>query len=82
MDKPIREYRFIDPKTIDTSNVPHVEGSNAQCLADGILDIIQLSLDSGMTLLDVIEAMEIVEKTRALVERPRFTLHVKEEEEE
>ena len=80
--KPIREYRFIDPSTIDTSDVPEIEGTNAQCLADALLDIIQLSLDSGMTPADVEEAMHIVAETRANVERARFTLHVKEREPE
>jgi len=80
--KPVREYRFLDPDSIDTSDVPHIEGSNAQCLADALLDIIQLSLDSGMTPADVEEAMEIVSETRANVERARFTLHVREEEPE
>ena len=79
-EKTTRDYRFIDPDKLDTSNVPHIEGTNAQCLADAILDIIQLSLESGMTAADVEEAMQIISDTRASLNRAKFTLHVREKE--
>ena len=77
-----REYRFIDPDDIDTSDVGPILGTNAQCLADALLDIIQVSLASGMTNQDVEDAMQMVIAGRAALVRPKFKLHVKEKEDE
>lgn len=75
-----REYRFLDPEELDTSEVGHIEGTYAECLADALLDIIQLSLASGMTESDVDEALLKVEQARADMQRAKFTLHIKEDE--
>lgn len=42
-----RSYRFIDPEALDNEKVPEVEGTLEQCLADGLLDIIQLAESRG-----------------------------------
>lgn len=71
-----RDYRFIDPDSIDTTNVEPIPGSNGQCLADAILDIIMVGQDSGMSDADVDEAMRIVTDYLASQERNKFRLHV------
>lgn len=78
MDKPTgrRDYRFINPDDIDTTNVNPVPGTNAQCLADAVLDVIMVGQDSGMTESDVDEAMKIVADYLASQERAKFRLHV------
>ena len=67
-----REYRFIDPDNIDTTGVEPPEGTNAECLADSLLDIIQLSMHHGMTVEDVDEALAKVEDFRAQLHRKKF----------
>jgi hypothetical protein len=71
-----RDYRFIDPDKIDTSNVEPVPGTNGQCLADALLDVIMVGQDSGMTDADVDEALRIVNDYLAGQERRKFRLHV------
>jgi hypothetical protein len=75
-----REYRFIDPDKIDTSKVGPIKGTYAQCLGDALMDIIQLSLDSGMSDEDVDKALRFVHEQRASGRRAAFTLHVKGKE--
>lgn len=72
-----RRYRFIDPDAIDTSGIGPIAGTYAECLGDALMDIIQLSLDSGMADADVDEALDRVAELRARGRRSRFTLHVK-----
>jgi hypothetical protein len=78
-DKTPRQYRHIDPEKLDTSDIPPIGGTNADCLADSLLDIIQLALESGMTQPDVDEAMKRVTDTLADQERFRFRLHIRDE---
>ena len=67
-----RQYRFIDPDNIDTTGIEPPKGTNAECLADSLLDIIQLSMHHGMTDEDVDQALEVVSDFRAQVRRARF----------
>lgn len=71
-----RDYRFINPDDIDTTDVEPIPGTNGQCLADAILDIIMVGQDSGMTDEDVDEAMRIVTDYLASQERNKFRLHI------
>ena len=75
-----RDYRFVDPDNIDTSNVGYIEGTNAQCLADAMLDILQVGLATGMTQKDVDESLRIVQDTLADSTRASFKLHVRKDE--
>lgn len=74
-----RDYRFIDPDNIDTTGVEPPTGTNAECLADSLLDIIQLSMHHGMTEEDVDEALGKVHDALAERKRSAFRLHVKDE---
>jgi len=74
-----REYRYIDPDNIDTTGVEPPQGTNAECLSDSLLDIIQLAMHHGMTEEDVDEALKKVHETLAQKQRSRFKLHVKDE---
>lgn len=75
-----RDYRFIDPDSIDTTDVEPIPGTNGQCLADAILDIIMVGQDSGMTDADVDEALRIVTDYLAGQERNKFRLHIVQDE--
>lgn len=76
-DKTPRQYRLIDPDKLDTEDVgPPIPGTNADCLADGILDVIQVGLASGMTLEDVDTALRKVQDVVATQERFKFRLHL------
>tara|TARA_R110002072_G_scaffold292348_2_gene460940 strand:+ start:656 stop:898 length:243 start_codon:yes stop_codon:yes gene_type:complete len=70
-----RQYRFIDPNNIDTTGVEPPAGTNAECLADSLLDIIQLSMHHGMNDEDVDEALEVVQEHWAQQNRSQFKLH-------
>ena len=74
-----REYRFIDPDNIDTTGIEPPTGTNAECLADSLLDIIQLSMHHGMTEADVDEAMTRIQDKLAEKRRSRFRLHSKDD---
>jgi len=75
-----RKYRFINPDEIDTTDIGPIKGTYAECLADALMDIIQLSLESGMADSDVDKALQKVSELRASGRRSRFTLHVKGKE--
>lgn len=64
-DRTRRQYRLLEPDKLPPSNLPPPRGTNAEVLADGLLDIIQLALETGMTLRDVEEAMREVDDTLA-----------------
>lgn len=77
-DKTPRDFKHIDPDNLPESSGPPYQGTPGECLADGILDIIQIGMQTGMTQQDVDEAMKIVMDTLAQQERHRFRLHVKD----
>jgi hypothetical protein len=77
-DKTPRDFKHLDPENLPESDGPRYVGTNAECLADGILDIIQMALGTGMSQQDVDGAMKIVNDTLAEQERHRFRLHVKD----
>lgn len=77
-DKTPRDFKHIDPENLPPSEGPPYKGTNGECLADGLLDVIQIALQSGMTQQDVDEAMKIVTYTLAVQERHRFRLLVKD----
>lgn len=79
-DKTQRTYKHLDPENLPESVMPPYEGTNAACLADALLDVIQVTVEAGMTQQDVDDAMEIVTDTLAEQERQRFRLHIKETE--
>ena len=74
--KPDREFRFIEPEKIDTSEMENIDGTVIDVLKDVILDIIQLAEAEGMTEDDADEAIRRVFDFRAERNRDRFTLHV------
>lgn len=69
-----RDYRYIDPDNLEVEGIEEPTGSNAQCLADAMLDILQLGESEGMSKQDVDEAMRIVAETRSEMNRPQFKL--------
>jgi hypothetical protein len=71
-----RDYRFINPDEIDTSDVEPIPGTNGQCLADALLDVIMVGQDAGMSDGDVDEALRIVHDYLAGQERNKFRLHI------
>lgn len=73
-----RDYRFINPEEINPGT-EEPEGTNAECLADSLLDIIQIALVHGMEVSEVEEALEIIQDTLAKSQRSRFKLHSKDE---
>ncbi len=75
-----REYRFIDPDNIDTTGVETPTGTNAECLADSLLDIIQLAMHHGMTEQDVDEALEKIHDVLAKSKRSAFRLISKDDD--
>ena len=81
-DKTRRDYRFIDPDKIDTSDVEPFYGTNAECLSEALLDVIMVAQDSGMTEQDVDEAIHIVSDYLANQERSKFRLHILTNEDE
>lgn len=79
-DRTPRTYKHIDPEALPESKGPPHPGTNAECLADGLLDILQIALETGLTQDEVDEAMQIVQNTLAAQERYRFRLHVRPSE--
>ncbi len=70
-----REFRFIEPAEIDTSEMEDIEGSCVDVLKDALLDIIQLAEAQGMTEDEADESVRLVFEFRAQRNRRRFTLH-------
>jgi hypothetical protein len=77
-DKSPRTYKHIDPENMPESTLPPYQGTNAECLADALLDVLQVAMESGMQQSDVDEAMRIVADTLAEQERHKFRLHLKD----
>jgi hypothetical protein len=75
-DKSPREYAHIDPNNLPPSDKPPYQGTRAECLADALLDVIQASMEAGITQAEVDGAMKIVTDTLAEQERHRFRLHI------
>lgn len=69
------QYRLIDPVAIERSSLMPLPGSRRDCLRDGLLDIIHVGLDSGMTYDDVDEALAQVVDHVARANRERFKVH-------
>lgn len=76
-----RDYRFIDPDELDTSNIPEISGTVEECLADALLDIIQLALEKGLARDGVERALSMVHDALARQSRAGFKLHVRERDE-
>jgi hypothetical protein len=74
-----RPYRFLDPDKIDTTGMDPIEGTNAQCLADALLDVFQLSADAGFTEEELEEALTIFTDGVARRQRLKFRLHIKDD---
>lgn len=76
--KPDRDYSFIEPEKIDTSEMKDIDGTVVDVLKNALLDIIQLAEAEGMTEDQADEAVRRVFDYRADRNRQRFTLHTKE----
>lgn len=70
-----REYSFIEPEKIDTTEMENIDGTVVDVLKNALLDIIQLAEAEGMTEDDADEAVRRVFDFRAERNRERFTLH-------
>ena len=75
-DRTPRTYKHVDPKKLPESDLPPYRGTIAECLADALLDVIQIGMETGIGQQDVDEAMRLVTDTLADQERFRFRLHV------
>jgi len=73
-----REFRFLKPEEIDTSEMADIEGSTVDVLKDALLDVIQIAEAQGMSEDDADEAVRRVFDFRAQRNRQRFTLHTEE----
>jgi hypothetical protein len=51
------EYRLIDPTNMPESGLPPFEGTRVECLRDGLLDVIHVALELGMSPADVDAAL-------------------------
>lgn len=70
-----RTYKHLDPDALPPTTHPPYRGTRAECLADALLDVVQIALESSMSQEDVDEAMTIVNRTLAMQERLRFRVH-------
>lgn len=71
-------YKHIDPDNLPPSDGPPYQGTNAECLRDGLLDVIYIALDAGMTMADVDAAVAGVVEHVSKLHRERFTVHQKD----
>jgi hypothetical protein len=69
---PPYEYRLIDPERLDASPGAPVSGTNEEVLRDGLLDVIHVALESGITHDDVDGALAQVLEHVARLSRSRF----------
>lgn len=71
-----RPYKFVhvDPERLPESSGPPYIGTNAECLRDGLLDVIEIAVRSGMTLDDVDAAVAGVIEHVARMNRSRIRL--------
>lgn len=70
-------YRHVDPKHLPPSDGSPYAGTNAECLRDGLLDVVHIALDTGMTMDDVDAALAQVVEHVAGLHRERFKVHAK-----
>lgn len=68
-------FKLVDPSLHSEAVGPPYKGTNADCLRDGLLDVIHIALDSGMALSEVDAALAQVVDHVARVHRERFKLH-------
>ena len=73
-----REYRFLNEDDLNKDVTPSGE-TNVDALSGGLLDVIQVAIESGMTHDDVDEALRRVESYLARHRRSTFKLHIKDD---
>lgn len=67
-------YKHIDPNNLPESDRPPHPGTHAECLRDGLLDVVHIAVEAGMSWNDVDEAVAAVVHHVSKLRRERLVV--------